>query len=123
MNGIKILANTNAFIGVLNETPVLAPFLDYHWHYCFITKIELLNKTDLSKAQEEEILLTLAEADALTYNDAVETQAIAIRRKYLCKLPDAIIAATAMQYDLSLLTFDRDFVRVEGLDLIMLELA
>jgi hypothetical protein len=37
------------------------------------------------------------------------------------KLPDAIIAATAMYLDLPLLTFDSDFARVPQLKLFILE--
>jgi predicted nucleic acid-binding protein len=37
------------------------------------------------------------------------------------KLPDAIIAATALYLDLPLLTFDSDFARVPGLKLFILE--
>ena len=41
-----------------------------------------------------------------------------IKQTYAIKLPDAVIAATALYLDLPLLTFDRVFERVPNLKLI-----
>lgn len=124
MSGIKkVLADTNIFIGVMSTPASLLHFLDDEWHYSFISRIELLSKPELTKAQEKEILLTLDEATLAAYNHAIESQTIAIRRKHRCKLPDAIIAATAIYYNLTLLTFDRGFSVIDGLDVIVLEYA
>ena len=44
-----------------------------------------------------------------------------IRWKYKIKLPDAIVAATAIYLDIPLLTFDTDFKNIEELKLILLK--
>ena len=46
----------------------------------------------------------------------------AIKQQHPIKLPDAIIAATAIYLDMPLLTFDRGFRNISNLKLIMLDL-
>jgi predicted nucleic acid-binding protein len=45
-----------------------------------------------------------------------------IRRRFHLKLPDAIIAATAIYEDIPLVTFDTDFEPLSDLKLILLKL-
>jgi predicted nucleic acid-binding protein len=45
-----------------------------------------------------------------------------LMQKYAIKLPDAIIAATALYLDLPLLTADKEFSKITGIKLILLEL-
>jgi predicted nucleic acid-binding protein len=45
-----------------------------------------------------------------------------IKRKYKIKLPDAIIAATAIYLDIPLVTFDDDFKNIEELKLVLLKM-
>jgi predicted nucleic acid-binding protein len=44
--------------------------------------------------------------------DRVKMEAIALRAAFKLKLPDAIIAATALVLDATLLTADKDMLRV-----------
>jgi len=43
-------------------------------------------------------------------------------QKFVIKLPDAIIAATALYLDLPLLTADKEFSKIPDVKLILLEL-
>lgn len=45
-----------------------------------------------------------------------------LRRKYATKLPDAIIAATCIVYDLPLVTADIGFTKISELDVILIEI-
>jgi predicted nucleic acid-binding protein len=80
-----------------------------------VTKIEMLgfNASDehyklLSDFMNDSIVLDLTES-------IVDTS-IVIRKIYKTKLPDAIIAATALVYDLTLITRNvKDFQNIEGL--------
>ncbi|MDQ6843244.1 MAG: type II toxin-antitoxin system VapC family toxin [Bacteroidota bacterium] len=80
-----------------------------------ITKIEVLS---FNAADEHYALLNNFMNDAtvidLTYD--VVMASIEIRKKYKTKLPDAIIAATAVVYNLSLISHNTsDFKNIEGL--------
>ncbi len=54
-------------------------------------------------------------------NEAIQKITIDLKQKYKLKLPDAIIAATAIHYDLTFITSDGDFKNIKELELIFLE--
>lgn len=54
-------------------------------------------------------------------NDAIKDKCIFLRNNYKIKTPDAIIAATALVFDLPLLTSDADFKKINELKLIFIE--
>jgi len=54
-------------------------------------------------------------------NQSIKIVAIDLKQKYKLKLPDAIIAATAIHYNLMFITSDADFKSIKELELIYLE--
>ncbi len=83
-----------------------------------VTKIEVLG---FSTAEEHYQLLTNFMIDALIFDltDVIVDETIKIRKLYKTKLPDAIIAATALIYDFSLITRNtKDFENIPDLKLI-----
>lgn len=84
-----------------------------------ITRIEMLawkGHTAESLHQTTELIRLLPE---LPMDEAVIEQAIHIRKTFGLKLPDAVIAATALAHGLQLVTGnDSDFKRVAGLNLV-----
>lgn len=81
-----------------------------------ITKIELLG-FNKATAEEQTITETFINAALLFHlDDAVINQTIALRKQHRIKLPDAIIAATAIVYDLTLITRNtNDFDKIQEL--------
>jgi len=55
------------------------------------------------------------------FNDEIKRKTIQIKQKYKIKLPDAIIASTAIISDIPLITADADFKAIKELNLILLE--
>lgn len=84
-----------------------------------ITRIEMLawkGHTENSLSQTTDLIEQLPE---LTLSEPVIAQAIRIRKTYALKLPDAVIAATAITHSLQLVTANEaDFKRVDGLGLV-----
>ncbi|MBF0623394.1 MAG: type II toxin-antitoxin system VapC family toxin [Magnetococcales bacterium] len=84
-----------------------------------ITTIELLGwrgHTDQSRLDARNLLRGVAE---IPLSRMVANQVIALRERFAIKLPDAIIAASAMVEDLPLMTRNLDdFRRIETLRLI-----
>lgn len=66
--------------------------------------------------------LLLSRCIIIPMDNDIKNKAILIRRAYGTKLPDAIVAATSICNHLPLLTADKGFKRIEGLDLNLLEL-
>jgi predicted nucleic acid-binding protein len=84
-----------------------------------MTEIELLgfNFSTLADLQKMEELI--ADTSVLPLTKAIAEQTILIRRKHKIKLPDAIIAATAMVHELRLVTRNiSDFDSIDGLNVI-----
>ncbi|HMQ49844.1 MAG TPA: type II toxin-antitoxin system VapC family toxin [Saprospiraceae bacterium] len=90
---------------VVNKTPLVS----------VITKIEVLGFNTTPEAYK---ILTDFFEDALVLplSDEVVQKTIELRKNYKIKLPDAIIAATALAYNLTLITRNSaDFQKVTGL--------
>jgi predicted nucleic acid-binding protein len=92
-------------IEVLSSNPILS----------VISKIELMSwKT--TEALEKDTKIFVRASDILELDDRIIEKTIEIRRKVKIKLPDAIIAATAIVHNLTLLsTNDSDFLKVPKL--------
>ncbi|MDO8812975.1 MAG: type II toxin-antitoxin system VapC family toxin [Gallionella sp.] len=113
MNGAKWLLDTNVVIGLLKKQSAAVALAEtQHLELSQaavsqITRMELLGFPNLAKEEEAAILEFLQNCRTLFVDEAVERQAIQLRRTSQCKLPDAIIAATAQVNQLTLLTLDQ----------------
>ena len=120
--GAQVLIDSNTVIyllkGELTESANI--FLLGSRHFISaITKIELLTWGNPSLAERSSLNTFIAQKvnviEILTPSICV--RAAALCKDYALKIPDAIIAATALAEGLPLLTYDADFKRVEGLQL------
>jgi predicted nucleic acid-binding protein len=121
MNGIDFLADTNFLIHINQGESVVEPFLDYNLAVSFITEIELLGAFSISKSQKNQLKNLLNDCLILEMNYQIKNTCIYIRNKYKIKIPDAIIAATAIEFNIPLLTSDQGFEKVKELDLIYIQ--
>lgn len=82
--------------------------------YCIsvITEMELLSYPALRPEDEAEIRDFLSDVTIIDLNREIKTAAIALRRQYRLKLPDAIIAATAQYLQAEILTNDLKILAV-----------
>lgn len=114
MSGHKYLADTNAFIFLLDKHPSLKPLLDSEWHYSFITEIELKGKFGITHSE-------FSNCTRLSFSEEICKLTIELKQKFKIKIPDAVIAATCLSKNLPLITFDKGFSVVKSLDLVLLE--
>jgi hypothetical protein len=101
----------NVVIGVLKEvTPAVERLRsigdDTPLAYSAITRMELMGYPDLTDDERAAIESTLATMTYIGLTRAIEDRTIALRRNHRIKLPDAIIAATALESSYRLLTLD-----------------
>jgi predicted nucleic acid-binding protein len=75
----------------------------------FITKLETLGYPDIPVDEETKIHAFLPKVTMLSTNELIEAETIEVRRKTNLKLPDAIIAATAIILDAAIVTTDPHF--------------
>jgi predicted nucleic acid-binding protein len=111
----RYFLDTNAIIYLVNGR-LAAPLPDGKYSISIITEIELLSFSGLSSQEEQRIRDLLLVLERIQISDTVRDQAVLLRRKKRLKLPDAIIAASALTQQAILLTNDQSFVSIDGLD-------
>jgi len=116
--GQKYLIDTNVLIDAqMNRLTnkglgFLSKVINENFIISFITLIEFLGYKNISKSSEEFISL----ANVIEIDKPIIQYCIDLRKNYKIKLPDAIIAATALARKLSLVTNnERDFVSIQNL--------
>ena len=105
--GNKLPAKAKAFVN--SFAPVVS----------VVTKIEVLGWPNATKQQLSPLYAFMETAILLSIDEAVIEKTISIRQAKKIGLGDAIIAATALQHNLKLMTHNTaDFKNIEGLQLI-----
>jgi predicted nucleic acid-binding protein len=84
----------------------------------FITEIELLSWPDITPSERSFLNLFLQDCFVIGMTEDIKHTTIEIRKKYNLKIPDAVIAATAICKKLPLFSGDDIFNRVKELNFI-----
>lgn len=87
-----------------------------------ITQLELLGYPLITEREIEQVENFLSACRIIDLSDPIKDLTIQIKRSSDTKLPDAIIAACAQYLGLPLITADRDFTKINGLDLLLYEI-
>jgi hypothetical protein len=113
-------AISSYFSGLFSEKGMnlIAEAIDQTPTISVITEIEALSWVSSDINKEKIIREFVKDANILSLTPAVVSQCVKIRRSKKIKTPDAIIAATAIVHNLTLITSDSDFNKVKGLSLI-----
>ena len=120
MNGINFVADTNALIYLLNGNTCMTPYLDKNLSYSVISEMELLSYSGITESEENSIKSLLKECEEVALSAEIKEKTIEIRKKYKTKLPDAIVAASAIISGLPLITADKGFNQIVELNLEMI---
>jgi predicted nucleic acid-binding protein len=119
---IDFIADTNFLIYLHEGNKIAEPFLEYNFGISFISEIELLGFKGISKSDETKLKLLLNDCFLIEWNTKIKEQTIQLKKKYTINMPDAIIAATGIVYDMPIVTADKGFTKIKELDLVLIEL-
>lgn len=87
--------------------------------YSAITRLELFGYPELTGEEEVALATVVGELEEVEVSSSIIDRAIRIRKSSRIKVPDAIIAATALEQDAVLLTRNKDdFKTIEGLTIV-----
>jgi len=114
MKGCDYLLDTNVVI-YLQKGLLAAPLPPGRFALSIITEIELRSFSGLTEAQEDALKALFDSLAIIPLDDAVKEETIRLRRECRIKIPDAIIAATALTQGAVLLTNDDRLQEIPGL--------
>jgi len=111
---------SNYFSNAFSErtTNLLADIIDKVPNLSVITKIEALSWVNPNIAKENIVRIFVNSSNIIALSDSIVDKSIEIRRNHKIKTPDAIIAATAIVNDFTILTSDSDFDPIPNLKII-----
>jgi predicted nucleic acid-binding protein len=124
--GIKYLWDTNTVIYYLQQLfpPSAEHYIDNILEdsrpgISVITEIELLCWNPPSQNDMEILLDFISQTLVIDLEKDIKYKTVDVRKLYKIKLPDAVIGATALVYELTLLSRNiSDFENIEGLKII-----
>jgi len=116
MNGNKMVIDSNIALYLLDGDEILKEYLeDKAFYLSSITELELLSFKGITETEETAIEFFLEECSIVDMNRGIKDIFIDLRRNYKLKLPDAIIAATAIFLGIPLISADGHFDKIEDL--------
>jgi predicted nucleic acid-binding protein len=120
MNGEFIFVDTNAIIKFLEGRNDIVNLLDGKI-LCMsvITEMELLCKQHITSQERLLIRSFIADCFVIGLDNTVKEKAIQIRLSNNLKLPDAIVAASAIVMALPIVTSDNQFKTIERLNILL----
>lgn len=122
MNGNSFVIDTNIALYLLSGDETLIRLLDNKQAYIsFVTQLELLGYKGITKKEKETVEQFISQCYIIDLNEDIKSNVITIRQNHSVKLPDAIIAGTAQHLALPLITADKGFIKIDGLDILIYE--
>lgn len=123
MSGNKILIDTNIALYLFKGDQELANALqDSEAYVSFINELELLGHKEITSEELNWIELFLEECSIMEFNQGIKGITISLRQTYSLKLPDAIIAATAIFLGIPLISADKHFDKINELSFVLYQL-
>jgi len=111
---VRLLLDTNVIIDFLKQENAAIDLISlFSRNECFVSvivKLELLKYPDITPEEEHTINEFLRLVPIMPINAAIESETIALSRLSKFKLPDAIIAATAIVHNAEIVTSDPHFL-------------
>ncbi|HEK22263.1 MULTISPECIES: PIN domain-containing protein [unclassified Mucilaginibacter] len=123
MSGDSIVVDTSLIINLFNGIEEVQDLLTGRTLFVsIISEIEVLSFSGLSITDKDLLRDFISKCHVVDIEPAIKELTIEIRAKSKVKLPAAIIAATAIYYDLPLFTMDKGFKRLDDLQAVILSL-
>jgi predicted nucleic acid-binding protein len=115
MDKPRFVLDSTVIINHLNQRADIGAFFsdipEYEWYVSIITEIEVLSKPGMTEPEIQGTKTFLAQFEIVDMIPAIKDMTIEIRRASGLKLPDAVIAATAVILNATLLSNDLHHIK------------
>ncbi len=115
MNGEVLVLDSNFILDYLKGYPAHVAFMREHMGHSLwasvITEMELYSFPNLTEAEKNILDSFMVSVKIAPLDGPVKTAAISFRRQSRRKLPDSIVAATAICLDAVLMTSDQGLLK------------
>ncbi len=119
MSGNKLFVDTNIILYLLSGDTTLATLLyEKDLYISFVTQLELLGFSQLTKKSEKTIKEFIDQCTVLDINNQIKQEVIRIRKAHSFKLPDCIIMASSIYLNIPIITTDKEFKKLKELNLL-----
>ncbi len=115
------MIDTNILIYALYGSEFIKQYVLSSPFISFVTEIEILGQTNIEDAELQTRQLALDYCTIIPFSNLIKKRTILLKQLYQIKLPDAIIAATAIIEGYTLISADRGFKKINELSLILLK--
>jgi len=109
VNGNKFLLDTNILLYIAGKRIDTTSLPQGEFFISFVTELEILSYPSRTTQEEIRLRKLLAEMPVIDATREIKDSAIALRKQYRLKLPDALIAATAQTLNATPITNDKGF--------------
>ncbi|HEY5465282.1 MAG TPA: type II toxin-antitoxin system VapC family toxin [Hanamia sp.] len=121
MSGNNYLLDTNILLYALKGLTDVRLYFDIPPSISVVTEIEILGVKEI-KNSEVKIRETVIEyCQSIPITNSIKKRTIELKRVIKLAVPDALIAATAIEGGFTLVTADKGFKRIKNLSLILIE--
>ena len=120
MNGNSLFVDSNVILYLISGDATIAELLNgKHVFISFITELELLGFKDLIEEESTKIQEFIDDSTVTDINAKIKKLVISLRKNYNLKLPDSIIAASALYHNLPLITADKQLGQISELNILL----
>jgi predicted nucleic acid-binding protein len=113
VSGNRFLLDTNILLYLIGKKIPVDALPEGEFSVSFVTELEVLSYPSITSQEEHQLKRLLHDIPVIDITTEIKEQTINLRKKYNLRLPDAIIAATALQLDAALITNDKGFSLVQ----------
>ena len=120
MNGNSLFVDSNVILYLISGDATIAELLNgKHVLISFSTELELLWFEDLIEEESTKIQEFIDDSTVTDINAEIKKLVISLRKNYKLKLPDSIIAASALYHNLPLITADKQLGQISELNILL----
>lgn len=121
MSGNNYLLDTNILLYALKGLTDVRLYFDIPPSISVVTEIEILGVKEIINSEIKIRETVIEYCQIIPITNSIKKKTIELKRVIKLAVPDALIAATAIEGGFTLVTADKGFKRIKDLSLILIE--